>query len=323
MLRTFAVLAVYLGHLLQLWDFEHLGLVSAKALSQAGVLLFFVHTSLVLLLSMDRMELSPSILWKSFYLRRLFRIFPLSIVAVLAAVAGSVPPFPTHPYVWIGWSDIIANLALVQNLTQSPLVLDPLWSLPYEVQMYVLLPPIFWLLAQHPHRGVLAILWLGAVLLATLQMQSTFGRLGIVQYAPCFLAGAVAFGLRRSQPRFPFAGWPAVIFVAFALRQLGLEAGWLACLLLGLTVAQFHELRLPWLKLLARLIARYSYGIYLSHLFVFWIVFVQLEWLQSPMQAVLCGLLSIGLPVVLYHLIERPMMNAGIAAAGRLGWTPR
>src|ERR1017187_9066946 len=52
-----------------------------------GVLLFFVHTSLVLMYSMRRSHLTGFALVKDFYIRRFFRIYPLSILAVLMAVA--------------------------------------------------------------------------------------------------------------------------------------------------------------------------------------------------------------------------------------------
>ena len=51
------------------------------------MLLFFVHTSLVLMYSMQRSPLRGGALFRDFYIRRFFRIYPLSILTVLAAVA--------------------------------------------------------------------------------------------------------------------------------------------------------------------------------------------------------------------------------------------
>ena len=70
-----------------------------------------------------------------------------------------------------------------------------------------------------------------------------------------------------------------------------------------------------------RLIARYSYGIYLSHFILIWFAFVHLAD-QSMSVRVLTFIGTIGVvPVALYHLIEEPMIKAGGALARR--WTSR
>ena len=56
-----------------------------------GVLIFFVHTSLVLMLSMERGKLRSKELYLNFYIRRIFRIYPLSIVAVLMVITFELP----------------------------------------------------------------------------------------------------------------------------------------------------------------------------------------------------------------------------------------
>ena len=59
---------------------------------QFGVLLFFVHTSLVLMFSLERIERNKQELFITFYIRRLFRIYPLSIVCVSIIVLFHLPP---------------------------------------------------------------------------------------------------------------------------------------------------------------------------------------------------------------------------------------
>jgi peptidoglycan/LPS O-acetylase OafA/YrhL len=64
------------------------------AAGQLGVLLFFIHTSLVLMMSLARLEKSEGGLAARFYIRRAFRIYPLAIVAVLSVVALQIPKTP-------------------------------------------------------------------------------------------------------------------------------------------------------------------------------------------------------------------------------------
>jgi peptidoglycan/LPS O-acetylase OafA/YrhL len=78
------VLAQHLLNRFQLAGKLGLGTIT---IGSFGVLLFFVHTCLVLMYSMERSNLEGRRLADNFYIRRIFRIYPLSIFAVLAAVA--------------------------------------------------------------------------------------------------------------------------------------------------------------------------------------------------------------------------------------------
>jgi peptidoglycan/LPS O-acetylase OafA/YrhL len=148
LLRTIAVSLVLTQHLCLRLHVEHLGWAPTDCLGLFGVLLFFVHTSLVLMYSMERSGLLRLRLVKDFYIRRIFRIYPLSILAVISAlvlhiasnvngVAGlSYGPRP-------GTRAILSQILLVQNLIHVQSIVNVLWSLPYEVQMYLFLPFLF------------------------------------------------------------------------------------------------------------------------------------------------------------------------------------
>lgn len=315
LLRACAVLAVYVGHLAQLFEVDRLGPLSFRLLAQGGVAIFFVHTSYVLMRALGRLPAQDRAL--RFYVRRVFRIYPLSILVVSAVVLLRIPSFPTRVYQWPGWPDVVANLMLVQNLTLTPSVLDPLWSLPYEVQMYLLLPPLFFWVT-HPRAPAPVLIWFLAVVLALVQEGTTAARLDLARYAPCFVAGVVAFAQeRRTGARLHWLGWPVVIAMAFALRQLGLEVGWLGCLLLGMSVGRFRQVDVGWIRRSAEWIARYSYGIYLAHLVVFWVAFVVLASAPLVFRVAACAALSVLLPVVLYHAVEAPMIARGVALTGQ------
>src|SRR4051794_28964153 len=65
-------------------------------LGRAGVLIFFVHTALVLMGSLERLGGTRSGWISRFYVRRAWRIYPLAVSAILLALALGVPGYTVH-----------------------------------------------------------------------------------------------------------------------------------------------------------------------------------------------------------------------------------
>jgi peptidoglycan/LPS O-acetylase OafA/YrhL len=308
-LRSLAVLMVLFDHLTRhyhLDQFDNIGLF--------GVLLFFVHTALVLMYSMERSGLRGWALFKDFYIRRIFRIYPLSILAVLAAVALhihsngrglSVGPRPSL-------LELVSNLLLVQNLTQTSSVIGPLWSLPIEVQMYLVLPFLF--LWRKRSLWRLLALWLICGLLGHFpQTVPGLAWFSLLLFIPNFLPGIMAFSLPEER-KIPSFIWPmfilllAAIFLWIPSRRMGAEL----CLLVGITLPHFREMTFRPLQVLSSRIATYSYGIYLGHSFFIWFA------LTRHNSWMLFWVLWLIVPVVLYHLFERPAIEMGRRLAERV-----
>ena len=324
LLRAMAVLLVLVQHLCRRFNVDQVGWVPASSLGYFGVLLFFVHTCLVLMYSMERSHLKGWPLLKNFHIRRIFRIYPLSLIAVLAAltlhldsdingVRGlSHGPLP-------GKLTIFSNFLLIQNLTYAKSIVNVLWSLPFELQMYVLLPFLFIWVRRKPMFKSLIGLWLACAVAGTLQPHIPgLGRLSILRFIPNFLPGVLAFAL-PSAPRIKSFLWPVFILAlisAFTILPTA-PMGWVLCLILGLLIPFFEEITRPWLCTLANRIATYSYGIYISHQFCIWFVFGSLGthslWFKVP---VLIGSLIL-LPILLYYGIEKPMIAVGVQIARR------
>lgn len=217
LLRTIAVLLVLAQHLLRRFQTGS----DVAPIGTFGVLIFFVHTSLVLMYSMERSGLDGSSLFSNFYLRRAFRIYPLSMLAVLTAVAlrldsgiHGVPGLTRSGPVSLG--RILSNLFLVQNLMKPGSIINVLWSLPFEVQMYVFLPFLFlWIRKKHAAIRNLSLLWLFSLFVAVIQIKlaaitgpaSLAKKLSLLRMIPNFLPGVVAFVLPHT-PKIKSSLWP-------------------------------------------------------------------------------------------------------------------
>ncbi len=320
-LRAYAVLSIYIVHLLFTFNiYEVLG-VKLFYIANTGVTIFFVHTCLVLMLSLERIQIPGWRLFAIFYVRRVFRIYPLSIFVVVLMFFAHIPVVPGGQYFWPGWETIISNITLTQNLTGSISVPAVLWTLPYEVEMYAVLPVICIFIRRFPSLWVPILLWLLAVIVLMANL-----KVRVVPYsAPCFLAGIIGYRLWSSpRMRLPFWVWPVAMVSCVALRVFAGMSGlnsaitlapWLGCFLLGLAAPQFRDASSSWIRSLAAKLAQYSYGIYLSHFAVFWIAFVVMKPVPFWLQGLVCAALSVVLPLGLYHGVEKPMIDVGVRFA--------
>lgn len=323
-LRAVAVLLVLGQHLTRRLNGDLTTGMPTSYLGLFGVLLFFVHTSLVLMYSMERSGLEGKSLLKDFYIRRIFRIYPLSILAICAAlalhldsningIAGLSPgPLPSN-------KAIFAQLVLMQNVVHVKSIVNVLWSLPYEIQMYVFLPFLFAWVRRGQAFVPLMMLWVASLVGAWVQPHlSLLGPAMLLLFVPCFLPGIMAFALLH-RPVLPSSLWLVFLFgliAAFTLKPV-LATGWFLCLLLGVSIPFFRELQSNSIRIVANRIATYSYGIYVSHQFCIWFAMEKLAtqpmWLRT---AVLIASL-IAVPVVLYHALEKPMIGIGVRLARR------
>jgi peptidoglycan/LPS O-acetylase OafA/YrhL len=329
MLRSLAVSVVLVDHLLVTVFFRQ-GLLHktvleyfAFHLSQAGVLAFFVHTSLVLMYSLERMARDAHRVTLRFYVRRFFRIYPLSVVCVLLVIFFHMPADT--------WGDgngvitvhaAVSNLLLIQNVVWKGdgSILAPLWSLPYEVQMYLVLPVLYFLTLRKRAVTYLIGLFLVVCMCSCLYHWKLVGHLGDIEFVPCFLSGVICYSLRdRIKARIPAFFWlPAVMLLIAVYCLVGGSKGtgnfwvaWVFCLLLGLAINFFRDSTEGHVNFAVGKIALYSYSVYLIHIPVFYFVFTFLGIRNSVLASTMSIALMMVGSVAAYHLIESPFIEMG------------
>ena len=331
-LRAVAVLVVLFSHLAYFAGFTDFGHFRVNWLGVVGVYFFFVHTCFVLMLSLERQWNGQGAfrLFGAFIIRRVFRIYPLSVAAILLILVFRIPQAELQPGHFIGASPDLARIASNLLLVQGPgrSLLSVMWSLPYEMGMYLFLPGLFLFLRPNRLLWRVAAIWAFALLVAVSFLNYVGWQIrdDFIAYVPCFIPGVIAYQLQRTRRRkLPAFVWPCLVLFAipFYLYKQNLIAdfrikSWILCLTVGLAVPFFAQISGRWITTPARLIAKYSYGIYLTHTLCIWLAFEQLHSVLPRIARYgLFGVLVAGLPVVFYHSLEEPMIRVGKRVAKR------
>jgi peptidoglycan/LPS O-acetylase OafA/YrhL len=325
-LRAIAVVAVMIDHLVPTLvyhqrDVPQLVRDLTQHIGHAGVLAFFVHTSLVLMYSLERMEVQkPAGLVLRFYIRRWFRIYPLALVVIVGVLVLGLPNATWRAPTTATTEEIIANLFLVQNLVTGHSVLVPLWSLPYEVQMYLLLPALFLITRRHHGARLISALLLTSYVAAYALYKISNGHMNFAGYAPCFLSGVLCYTLRdQIRPTISGRWWPVYLlgiiggycYLQLDSSQLIYWLGWLYAFVLGISINAFVDCDFAWLNRLCLRIATYSYGLYLLHVPMLYVVYEKWNPDSPVVGLVAFFALSVLAAVSAYHLVEEPMVALG------------
>lgn len=323
-LRSMAITCVVVSHLLIEKFGYGMGSYSTQTLGTLGVLIFFVHTCLVLMLSLERQEMRDARYPATFpfLAARVFRIYPLSIivVSIVALIAWMTSESPPG-----GWT-VLSNLLLIQNLTGHESIPPVLWSLPFELQMYVFLPTLFMLVSLSGRFAPYCIggLWVGMVMVI-LAVWRLGWNYSLIMFFPCFLPGVLAFSLRDAKPHLrPVLLFAFVISMAIFYPWMvghGIKAtvfSWPICLALGILIPYCREIASPAWKSLGEIVARYSYGIYLIHVPMINFAFHYLRKQSPAVSWIVFFTGTAGLSFLAYHLIEKPFTDYGHTLAERL-----
>ncbi len=277
-----------------------------------------------------------------FYLRRVFRTFPIYFVCLAVALAGEVAvglPGNANVPAWSYFAFINNIFSGVTGDVGRPW-LSPYWTMAVEEQFYLVAPA---LLIFTPRRARLPAL--GAIVAFAVICRAIFlwngapgtaSTLLLVSRADCLAIGLAAAVLLGGSVDWSRRLW---VSVAALLAALGLGAvfGATAMVLIGHTliclalaiylmaVAQGAPERTSLDIALFRYCGDTSYAIYLTHMPVLWLVHAGLR-ASAPTLATLPGLLTtlLCIPVTfaVSHLLTR-CVEAPITRIGRsFAWAP-
>jgi peptidoglycan/LPS O-acetylase OafA/YrhL len=187
--------------------------------------------------------------------------------------------------------------------------------------MYLLLPAIFLLIRKLDGLARIVV-WIVGMFLSEIALAVIKDENSILIYFPCFLAGILAF--RKSSGAAPSWMLPAGLSIAVltyssAISGAGLAfyyASWFFCLVMGLALPAFREVRSRPIRKAAKWLATHSYGIYLVHAPLLWICFV---WLKASLPVQIAAFFAADaiIPIALYRFIEHPMIRFGRQIAER------
>ncbi len=316
-LRAFAVSLVVLNHLIEFFGGPaSIGPMDINCIGRMGVLLFFVHTSLVLMQSLERDPIRSK-----FYMRRAFRIYPLAMATIATAVVFNIPGAHLQTHQFLNYPadkmDIFANMLLVQDFSTRITLVSPSWTLLYELLMYLCLPFLF---SYAYTKNKVITCWLCAIALSiglrSINIVNTTPVLHTFLYfLPCFMPGVLAYQLLKDkQFKLPAWCWPlAVIIVCFMFTMM-IHADYAVysfSALVGMLIPRFEEISSPVLTKVSHYIAKYSYGIYLSNFAIIYLAFQYGSRFTFHAQVMLFIIGSITIPLFMYHLIEEPMIQIG------------
>lgn len=279
---------------------------------------------------------------KEFGLRRFYRLAPIYYVALLIGLAVFVLPLGVdtvaspifHDSVHITLAGTAAHLGFVQNLSGSWLYQgnSPLWSMAYEVQLYLIFPLLYWASKRvHPLLVVVAAIGMvGAIA----RLNPGFPVFGLMRW---FVVGiALALLYRRIRVPAPvlavIAGGSflvAIINPTPAQGQTAHDLVWMSLFVSAILLMASRPAsgRNPLNGSIFGWLGERSYSLYALHFPLAYLVFAAITALgvggarADGLELVVALPLSLGLAALGYRLLERPALRrsraVGITPAGR------
>ena len=343
--RGVAVLFVIFSHL------ANVDLVLAPSVKfagigsgQIGVYLFFSLSSFLLtrgILSLEVTKLKKLATWKHYALRRITRVFPFYIAALLFTVIAT--QFGLRIFQDMSMSDFWSHLFLLDGRKHF-------WTIAVEVKFYLLLP--FFTLAYRLFFQPKIALYLASTLLVCIASSVVayllpHSRISLLEYLPIFATGCVAAVLadwlkkRRTEHLTAAFKWTSLSLFGLLILLMPALFDKITEILFGRELPWFHphgELALCWgvlsstfvltthltsegilHKILCSTIMRFlgaiSFSLYINH----WFILAAVGRIESDtwVKILLFWLFSILASCVTFLVIEKPLSRIGLRKVQR------
>ena len=340
-LRFFAFLLVFIHH--TKWFFTISQLRFLNEFGWAGVDLFFALSAFLFtkLLLVER-GVSGGISFSKFYLRRVFRIWPiyyLYIIAILIVIIlqkGHVALTGVNGLRLLGLLTFTDNIFCAVSGYNSIPALPHLWTIGYEEQFYIFIPLLIsmlsgWSVSRRMQLlGAVSLLFflLRAMMIVNQVPHPAIWVLPVTHFESIVLGMVIGFGgfdalARKVPPILLFIIGVACFKIMTLLPNINIISFWLFASygLVGLSTAlvlQSTIVSSTMKRFLSRkpfvYLGKRSYGLYLYHIFAILLVSkleVYLPKLLFPDAFIflLALLLTIVMAVVSYRVIERPFLK--------------
>jgi peptidoglycan/LPS O-acetylase OafA/YrhL len=240
---------------------------------------------------MQSLERDPNTL--AFYIKRVLRLYPLSIAVV---IGYTLFRFLNTGSTGFSGSEIASNLLFIQNVTGSRNVAAVMWTQPIEFQLYVFLPILF-----SRFKTLISVIaaWAVAGVVAL-----AFDYVTLAHFAPCFIAGAIAYKIPHKKV-LPAYLWPMFLLAitpVCAILPMPI-ADTLASFAIAFAITRFKDMAFtqPF-----HLLAKYSYSIYLTHIFCISFALTKVPGIAKLPVAIV---LLIAAPLLCFHWIEEPFIR--------------
>ncbi len=341
-LRGVACMVVLIGHVVQVVNYHHASagkfldgvrnLIAGTFNAEGAVLVFFVLSGCVLSLSLRNITQFNRPVVFGFYVKRIFRLYPLLWLSLIIAVFSMLAAENlARQEIFAGWltKNILSGISMQHSLYSITGFYTsyngPIWSLRVEL-IYSALFPAIYLGVKNPRRRATTLI--GLTIVTLLPIEHRFGT----AFALSFAAGALIPMLPYRPSRFDIslllAAVPILIYDRLTLGSLVPErvfdlletcAAFVIVRDILTAPQRYRFLLSPALVTLGET----SFSIYLLHLPIFLILFTLVSHgigvqalLDHPAatqiaMSVLTAAVTIVMSFFTYRLVELPMHNIG------------
>ena len=353
-LRLCAFLFVFFVHRLDLAPInptEYYWAYHISLVGNYGVPLFFFLSAFLIteLLNREQQKFG-TISIKSFYIRRMLRIWPLYFVFFFAIVLLTSTtgifgtPIPLNAQ--LAFSFFSGNWYITFNKWQSYCI-NPLWSVSVEEQLYILLPLVLYYTGKKGLKVfsfcALIFAYIAIIYYAQSPTEKFSGQWtnSFVQFQ--FFSAGILFSvfLKGWQPKYNFFSRIVLFFIGYAcwliasmVCEINADAphlasmtqsiiGWLL-ILIGVICffVSFYGASAKFMPKPLVYLGRISYGMYVSHITMYWIIFsifkVELsdfsktiglyEW-KNELGIIIAFTATVIFATLSYHFFEQPFLK--------------